>query len=98
MAFAGQSKTWWSFTSSTADLDVLNSEQFLGKTGHRTLFAIEACFAVDITAYSAIETEKEFILPPGSVVEVLGKVELSADCVMIQMRQQEYRCPMLGKK
>ncbi len=33
-----QTKFWWAFSSTTTSLAVLQSEQFLGKTGERTMF------------------------------------------------------------
>ncbi|CAF1367369.1 unnamed protein product [Adineta steineri] len=37
----GQIFTWWGFSSCTNSVQVLQSEQFLGKTGDRTLFSID---------------------------------------------------------
>ena len=39
---AGKEVTWWSITSTTANISVLESSAFLGKTGARTIFDIQA--------------------------------------------------------
>ena len=57
---------WWSITSTSASLGTLQSPQFLGRSGERTLFAIKTKSAVKITEYSALgEGEDEWLLPPG---------------------------------
>ena len=43
----GQTVLWWSFSSCTLKMDVLNNEQFLGKEGARTLFIIESSSGKD---------------------------------------------------
>ncbi|CAF1527295.1 unnamed protein product, partial [Adineta steineri] len=37
----GKKLTWWGFSSCTQSLEVLQKEEFLGKSGQRTLFYIE---------------------------------------------------------
>ena len=57
---------WWSITSTSASVGTLQSPQFLGSSGERTLFAIKTKSAVKITEYSALgEGEDEWLLPPG---------------------------------
>eukprot|EP01124_Arcella_intermedia_P032823 TRINITY_DN772_c0_g2_i1.p1 TRINITY_DN772_c0_g2~~TRINITY_DN772_c0_g2_i1.p1 ORF type:complete len:272 (+),score=68.12 TRINITY_DN772_c0_g2_i1:42-857(+) len=86
---AKDEKTWWCATSTTSDISVvLESELFLGVQGKRTLFSIEAKNAVDISSYSAIQKEREYILPPGSQFDIIAKLRTSDDSYMIQMKQK----------
>ena len=41
-AQTGKEVTWWSITSTTANISVLESASFLGKKGARTIFDIQA--------------------------------------------------------
>ena len=63
----GDEATWWSFTSTTAKVGVLQSEQFLGATGKRTMFDITARSLVSIKDFSGLP-EEELILLPGAVL------------------------------
>ena len=60
--------TWFQFSSCTCDIEVEQSEQFLGKTGTRTLFSIELTTgrARVITKFSLVPDEAEVLLPPNS--------------------------------
>ena len=46
----GKTFIWWSFSSCSSSIEVL--EQFLGRTGHRTIFNIECDAAKDISQHS----------------------------------------------
>lgn len=65
-----QQKIWWTFTSTTTSSSVLQNDMFLGKDGNRTMFMIETSFGVDVCRYSAIKSEKEVLVLPGSVLLV----------------------------
>ena len=52
--------TWWAFSSATATAGVLESDEFLGSSGARTLFSIKVHRAVNIRRYSAIGGEDEW--------------------------------------
>ena len=62
----GDEATWWSFTSTTAKVGVLQSDQFLGTTGKRTMFDITARSLVSIKEFSGLP-EEESILLPGTI-------------------------------
>jgi hypothetical protein len=47
---------WWGLSSCTKSVTVLQSDDFLGCSGPRTLFAIETSSAVDISEYSYVTT------------------------------------------
>ena len=76
---------WWSFSSSTATLDVLQSDQFLGNMGKRTLFNVRARRAVDIQRYSAIGAEDERIILPGTVFVVKSVLDCGSGLKIIQL-------------
>ena len=43
----GKEVWWWAFSSTTKQLETLNDEMFLGKTGVRTIFNIQV--STDLT-------------------------------------------------
>ena len=54
----GDNVTWWAFSSCTSTIHVLESEQYLGASGPRTLFAIECLNAKDIKRHSYFAHEE----------------------------------------
>lgn len=73
---------WWPFTSTTADICVLQNPMFLGMSGPRTIFQILTTTSVDISDFSAFK-EKERLLPPGIALRVTGILPKSADGLTI---------------
>ena len=57
----GKGKVWWSFSSTTRSLKVLENEMFVGKKGDRTMFHISTTAAIDIGPYSAFPNEQELV-------------------------------------
>jgi len=68
---------WWALTSCTVDGDVLTEPEFMGASGSRTLFSIECHSGRDISAYSAIPSEREVLLPPGLQFETLSSTKVA---------------------
>ncbi len=70
-----QEVTWFQFSSCTCDIEVEQSEQFLGTTGPRTLFSIELTTgrARSVTKFSLVPSDAEELLPPNSRFVVLGQ-------------------------
>jgi hypothetical protein len=64
----GQTVTWWGVSSCTSKLSVAHA--FLGGRGKRTLFEVLPVRAVGIRSFSAFTGEEEFILAPGTQLEV----------------------------
>lgn len=61
----GQVWSWWSFSSTSKDKNVLlDSTLFLGNFGKRTMFCLNAV-GVDIAPFSAMPDEAEVLLLPG---------------------------------
>jgi uracil DNA glycosylase len=64
----GRTVTWWGVSSCTSKLSV--AQAFLGRRGKRTLFEVRPRRAVGIRRFSAFTGEEEFILAPGTQLEV----------------------------
>lgn len=83
----GSSVVWWAFSSCTSNINTLQKEQFLGKKGARTLFAIECHTGKDICRHSMYPRESEILLMPATQLEVIGQYQSGVDEYMIQMRE-----------
>ncbi|WP_354643723.1 ADP-ribosyltransferase domain-containing protein [Kitasatospora camelliae] len=64
----GKTVTWWGVSSCTSELGVARA--FLGSRGKRTLFEVVPARAVGIRDFSAFTGEEEYILLPGTQLEV----------------------------
>ncbi len=64
----GRTVTWWGVSSCTSEPSVARA--FLGGRGKRTLFEVFPTRAVSIRNFSAFTDEEEFILLPGTQLEV----------------------------
>ncbi|MBR7836731.1 hypothetical protein KDL01_25850 [Actinospica durhamensis] len=77
----GRTVTWWGVSSCTSKPSVAQS--FLGSRGKRTLFEIHPARAVAIRNFSAFTGEEEFILLPGTQLEVTDvRAERSGLCTV----------------
>ncbi|CAF4619146.1 unnamed protein product, partial [Rotaria sp. Silwood2] len=75
-------------SSCTTHIEVLESEQFLGKHGQRTLFSIECMNGKSVAAHSYFKhAEKEIILMPGSYFEVIGQLNPAPELHIIQLKE-----------
>jgi hypothetical protein len=84
----GTTFAWWGVSSCTTDLEVLESKQFLGKHGLRTLFSIECINGKSIVNHSYFKNkEKEIILMPGSYFEVMGQLDSGSELHIIQLKE-----------
>eukprot|EP00455_Lapot_gusevi_P040420 TRINITY_DN4572_c0_g1_i3.p1 TRINITY_DN4572_c0_g1~~TRINITY_DN4572_c0_g1_i3.p1 ORF type:complete len:403 (+),score=61.59 TRINITY_DN4572_c0_g1_i3:117-1211(+) len=88
----GADVVWWSLGSTSASLSVLTSNLFCGASGDRTVFQIQAKYAVDISEFSAVPGEFERILLPGTTLEVQSTA-LLGDLQMVHL--QETDIPMI---
>ncbi|MFC9898378.1 ADP-ribosyltransferase domain-containing protein [Nocardia sp. NPDC127579] len=64
----GKTITWWGVSSCTSDPAVARG--FLGGRGKRTLFEVHPARAVSIRDYSRFTGEEEYVLLPGTQLEV----------------------------
>ncbi len=85
----GETVTWWGVSSCTSELGVARS--FLGGRGKRTLFEVTPARAVGIRSFSAFTGEEEYILAPGTQLEVTDvKAERGGLCT-VKLREVETR-------
>jgi hypothetical protein len=85
----GESVILWALSSCAQEIDVLSNDMFLGKTGDRTILQIHTCKGVDISAFSAIQSEAEVLLPPCVVLKIDGILNVGAGLTIIQCSDDE---------
>ena len=79
---------WWGVSSCTTNIEVLESDKFLGKHGERTLFSIQCVNGKSVANHSYFKnTEKEIILMPGSYFEVIGQLNPARQLHIIQLKE-----------
>ncbi|CAF1472871.1 unnamed protein product, partial [Adineta steineri] len=84
----GKKLTWWGFSSCTQSLEVLQKEEFLGKSGQRTLFYIECINGKSIENYSySSSDEKEVLLLPGTEFLITGKKRANRDLTIVHLKE-----------
>lgn len=76
---------WWGFSSCTENIQTM--EEFVGKSGVRTLFNIECINGKAIRAHSFYKKESEILLMPGTYLRVVGKWSPTKDLYMIHLRE-----------
>lgn len=86
---------WWGFSSCTTSMNVLKSDQFLGKDGERTLFLIECSNGKDIRRHSYYQNEHEILLLPAIYLEVQACFEMAPGLHAIQLKEIEPDFPYL---
>ncbi|CAF3730283.1 unnamed protein product [Adineta steineri] len=83
----GKKFVWWGFSSCTTSLEVLENEQFLGKTGERTMFTIECDSGKDISRHSYFQSEKEVLLLAARQFIVISYLRPAPGLHMIQLKE-----------
>ena len=81
--------TWWAFSSCTTELTVLENNMYLGTTGERTLFSVEAINGRTVRAHSHFVTEDEILLLPGTHMEVQSIFSPASDLHIVHLKQIE---------
>ena len=89
----GQTITWWGVSSCTASVSVIDG--FVGNSGSRTLFSIDAKNARSIRHHSMFAKEDEILLLPGTYLRVIGKLNPTKDLTIIQMEEETPPFPLL---
>ncbi|CAF3357632.1 unnamed protein product [Rotaria sp. Silwood2] len=79
--------TWWSFSSCTTTLTVLESDLYLGTEGTRTLFSIEAFNARNVRPHSYFDHEDELLMLPGTCMEVQSQFNPATGLHIIHLKQ-----------
>ena len=92
---AAHTVVWWGFSSCTTSVDVLQVEEFLGKTGTRTMFIIECHSGRDIRHHSFFPTENEVLLLAARQFQVLSSLDSGDDLHIIQLKEIEPPFPLL---
>jgi hypothetical protein len=90
----GETLLWWSFSSTTADIGVLQSSTFLGKSGPRTIFQILTSASVDVSPFSPFP-ESERLLPPGTALRITGILSKDASGLTIITCEDDPNAPGL---
>jgi hypothetical protein len=83
----GTPVTWWAFSSCTVSLTVLENNMYLGNTGNRTLFSVEAINGRAVRAHSHFATEDEILLLPGTYMTVQSQLSPAPDLHIIHLKQ-----------
>ena len=83
----GTSVIWWGFSSCTTSLTVLENSMYLGNTGKRTLFSVEAINGRSVRAHSYFVTEDEILLLPGTQMVVQSQLSPASDLHIIHLKQ-----------
>ena len=86
---------WWGFSSCTTTMNVLKSDQFLGKSGTRTIFHIECLNGKVIRRHSYYEKEDEILLLPATYLEVISNFEMAPGLHAIQLKEIKPEFPYL---
>jgi hypothetical protein len=84
----GEDATWWSFSSCTSSLNVLESDLYLGSVGTRTLFSIETMNGRTIRAHSHFQVEDEILLLPGTFFDIKSRLNPAPDLYIIHLSQK----------
>ncbi|CAF3780327.1 unnamed protein product [Adineta steineri] len=92
----GKKIVWWGFSSCTSSVEVLKNEEFIGKTGTRTLFSIECENVKDIRQHSFYQNEDELLLLPGQEFEVVSSLDMGNNLIMIQLKEIIPRFPNIA--
>jgi hypothetical protein len=85
----GKTFIWWGFSSCTSNIGVLESEQFLGKKGERTMFSIDCQNGKDISRHSYYQSEEEILLIAARQFVVKACLEPAPGLHMIQLLETE---------
>jgi hypothetical protein len=79
--------TWWSFSSCTTSLTVLENNIYLGNTGERTLFSVDVINGRIIRNHSRFVTEDEILLLPGTHMIVQSQFSPAPELHIIHLKQ-----------
>jgi len=83
----GKRGAWWGISSCTSNVEVLQSAQFLGTTGNRTLFSNKCQEGRSISLHSRYKAEEEIILMPGFYFQVIGQLPAAEGFGIIHLKQ-----------
>ena len=84
----GKKVVWWTISSCTENVAVLENPTFLGQRGERVVFNIANCCCVKIADYSAIP-EDEVLLLPGSTLLVKSVLDAGNGLHIVHLEQNQ---------
>lgn len=90
----GKTVVWWAFSLCTSWLNTLQSEEYLGKTGPRTLFIIECDSGRDIRRHSLFSSTDELLLMAATQFQVIDYLDQD-DLHIIRLRETQPIYPLL---
>jgi hypothetical protein len=90
----GKTVVWWAFSLCTSWLNTLQSEEYLGKTGPRTLFIIECDSGRDIRRHSFFSSTDELLLMAATQFQVIDYLD-QGDLHIIRLRETQPIYPLL---
>ncbi|CAF1440828.1 unnamed protein product [Rotaria sordida] len=90
----GKTIVWWGFSSCTTVVNVLNSDQFLGPKGDRTMFTLQCLSAKDIRKHSYYPAEDEVLLMAATQFKVIGCLN-QGDLHIVQLEETRPPYPLL---
>jgi hypothetical protein len=86
---------WWGFSSCTVSVDALQSEQFLGMMGTRTMFTIDCSSSRDISRHSYFPDEKEVLLLAATQFKVVASLDQGHGLHVVQLEEIRPPFPLL---
>ncbi|CAF3349367.1 unnamed protein product [Rotaria socialis] len=84
----GKRQFWWGLSSCTDSMDVLQSEQYCGKDGPRTIFFIKCTSGRSIKRHSFYSVEEEILLMPGFYFEIHSSNDLGNGLHFIRLHEK----------
>jgi len=90
----GKTVVWWAFSLCTGWLNNLHSEEYLGKTGLRTLFIIECDSGRDIRQHSFFPSTDELLLMAATQFQVIDYLD-QGDLHIIRLKEIQPIYPLL---
>ncbi|CAF1432913.1 unnamed protein product [Rotaria sp. Silwood1] len=90
----GKTIVWWGFSSCTTVVNVLNSDQFLGTKGDRTMFTLHCLAAKDIRKHSYFPAEDEVLLMAATQFKVMGCLN-QGNLHIVQLEETRPPFPLL---
>ena len=89
----GETVVWWAFTSCSSSIKVL--EQFLGQTGHQTIFNIECDAPKDISQHSFYHSENEMLMYPARQFQVVSSFTSGKQLKIIHLKEIQPPFPLI---
>ncbi|CAF1429929.1 unnamed protein product [Adineta steineri] len=83
----GDELTWWSLSSGTSSIDVLESPMYLGRVDTRTILSIQTKNGKLIRAHSHFQNDDEIVLLPGIFLKVTGSLNLTNGVHVVYLRE-----------